>query len=132
MNAILMNAILSSGSWSISKFLGAMQNSLTYYVKIIVLAIGVVMVGAGIFQVAKNLISHGKSQTNWVVTFALIIIGGTLMLTGGWTVIGNIAQGSKTSLDNMGKGAADKDDAYDHNPENGLTAIIGGNVVAFE
>ena len=114
-----MNAI--SANWTISGFLSALQASAANYVKIIILIIGLVMVGVGIYQVAKNLISHGKGQTNWVVTALLIIVGGTLMLNSGWTVIGNIAKGGSQTLNDMGKGTAD----------NGHAALVndGGNAL---
>ena len=94
-------------TWSISGLLKAFRQSVTGYVQIIIVAVGVVMVGVGVYQIAKNLISHGKGQTNWVVTAALIMVGGMLMLSGGWTVLEDIGTGSKNTLDNMGKGTAD-------------------------
>lgn len=98
--------VLGSG-WQISSFLKASQETLAYYGSIVTSIIGVAMVIVGIFQVAKNLISHGKGQTNWVVTFALILVGGALAIVGGWRMIGNFAEGSKTTLDNMAKGSAE-------------------------
>lgn len=94
-------------TWSVSGLLKAFRQSVTGYVQIIIVAVGVVMVGVGVYQIAKNLISHGKGQTNWVVTAALIMVGGMLMLSGGWTVLEDIGTGSKNTLDNMGKGTAD-------------------------
>lgn len=139
MNAMyLMNAFFMAGggtgtgtgtgteaatTWSISKFLGALQRTSMYYVQIIILIIGVVMIGVGIYQVAKNLISHGKGQTNWVVTAALIIVGGTLMLGTGWNVIGGIANGSKTTLEKMGQGDIDADASLNTTGEN----VLSGN-----
>ena len=67
---------------SIGSFLNSMQKSLGNYGSIIVSIIGIAMVIVGIYQVAKNLISHGKGQTSWVTAIALIIIGGGIALTG--------------------------------------------------
>jgi high-affinity Fe2+/Pb2+ permease len=80
-----------------------MGKNIGSWVKMIVMIIGVIMVGAGIYQVAKNLISHGKGQTNWIVTFALIIIGAVLMLTGGWDFIKAFSKAGGNTL----KGSAD-------------------------
>ena len=105
-----MNAmILANGaaSWSMGKFLQSAQETLAQYGSILISLIGVAMVIVGIYQIAKNLISHGKGQTNWVVTFALIIVGGAFAVTGGWTMIGNFAKGSKATLDSMAQGSAD-------------------------
>lgn len=96
-----------AGSWSVSGLLTAFRKSVTGYVQVIIVFVGVVMVGVGVYQIAKNLISHGKGQTNWVVTIALIMIGGMLMLSGGWTILEDIGTGSKNTLDNMGKGRPD-------------------------
>lgn len=111
---MLMNGFLATdppadegNKWSIGGFLKALQGSITVYVKWIILIIGLVMVGFGIYQIAKNLISGGKGQTNWVTTFLLLIVGGTLMLGSGWGVIKNISKGSSHTLDEMGKGQAD-------------------------
>lgn len=103
----LFLASAESSSWSISGLLKAGRDSIAGYVQVIIVIVGVVMVGVGVYQVAKNLISHGKGQTNWVVTFALIMIGGMLMLSGGWTVLENIGTGSKETLDDLGKGDPD-------------------------
>ena len=111
LNTLVLNALLAEGEgttdWTISGFLDALQRSIGNYVQIIIMIIGLVMVGVGIYQIAKNLISGGKGQTNWVTTFILIIVGGTFMLSGGWNVIRHFASGGKTTLDNMGQGTAD-------------------------
>lgn len=123
----IVSTVMAS-SWTISGFLGALQRSALNYVKIIAMLVGIVMVGVGIYQIAKNLISHGKGQTNWVITFLLIVIGGTLALTSGWSVIGNAVKGGSNTLDNMGKGNADNGGTT----TNAFTAVIGGDVISFE
>ena len=100
------------GNWTIGNFLGALKDTAAHYVKLIILVIGVVMVGVGIYQIAKNLISGGKGQTNWVTTFLLIIIGGTFMVTSGWDFVKNFASGSGSTLSNMGQGQADTSGSY--------------------
>ena len=79
--------ILASGgsSWTIGNALSALQETVGNYGKVIIGIIGLVMVIVSVYQIAKNLISHGKGQTNWVVTFALLLIGGALMLASGGT-----------------------------------------------
>lgn len=92
---------------SIGSFLNSMQKSLGNYGSIIVSIIGIAMVIVGIYQVAKNLISHGKGQTSWVTAIALIIIGGGIALTGGWRMIGNFANTGRQTLDQYAQGNAD-------------------------
>ena len=124
LNVNALSATGSGGGWTISNFITSAQKSVMSYVQVIILIIGVVMVGFGIFQVAKNLISHGKGQTNWVVTIALIVIGGTLMLTSGWSVIKNVGNGVSGSLQNMGTGNADEAKKSKVNDGNDLTGTI--------
>ena len=97
------------GATSIGKFLGTLLGNIQNYVFIIIMIVGIVMVGAGIIQVAKNLISHGKTQTNWIVTIALIVIGGILMLTGGFDVVAKFTKDSETTLDKTLDGRKDSD-----------------------
>lgn len=125
LSAISLSALSATGTnWTISGFLSALQKSALNYVKIIILIVGIVMVGVGIYQVAKNLISHGKGQTNWVITALLIIVGGTLMLGTGWGVIKNISNGSSKTLDDMGKGTADDGNSVVNDGGNNLTVIF--------
>lgn len=120
----LLNVNALSADWKISDFIASAQVSIMSYVQVIILIIGVVMVGVGIYQVAKNLISHGKGQTNWVVTIALIVIGGTLMLTSGWSVIKDVGNGVSGSLKSMGEGSNDKISNSKVDQGGGLASII--------
>lgn len=120
----LLNVSALSADWKISDFIASAQVSIMSYVQVIILIVGVVMVGVGIYQVAKNLISHGKGQTNWVVTIALIVIGGTLMLTSGWSVIKDVGNGVSGSLKNMGEGSNDKISNSKVDQGGGLASII--------
>lgn len=120
----LLNVNALSADWKISDFIASAQVSIMSYVQVIILIVGVVMVGVGIYQVAKNLISHGKGQTNWVVTIALIVIGGTLMLTSGWSVIKDVGNGVSGSLKNMGEGSNDKISNSKVDQGGGLASII--------
>lgn len=122
--ANLTTALMANNAWTISGFLGALQRSAMNYVKIIILIVGIVMVGVGIYQVAKNLISHGKGQTNWVITALLIIVGGTLMLGSGWDVIKNVSKGGSNTLDDMGQGNADDQNNVVSDGGNALTVIF--------
>ena len=101
LNVMVGNAMMYNAS--IGNFIKSMGTNIGSWVKMIVMIIGVIMVGAGIYQVAKNLISHGKGQTNWIVTFALIIIGAILMLSGGWQFIKDFSTAGKSTLENAAK-----------------------------
>lgn len=92
----------------LAKFFGALTESVQGYVRIIIMLIGIVMVGFGVYQIAKNLISHGKTQTNWFVTIALIVFGGIFMLSGGFSVLRSFTASTKKTVEDMSKGTADK------------------------
>lgn len=106
LNVMVGNAMMYA---SIGKFIQSMGTNIGSWVKMIVMIIGVIMVGAGIYQVAKNLISHGKGQTNWIVTFALIIIGAILMLSGGWGFIKDFSKAGETTLKDAANGRTEGD-----------------------
>lgn len=126
---VMVMPIFASGSWTIGKALSALQQTIINYGKVIVGIVGLVMVIVSVYQIAKNLISHGKGQTNWVITFALLLVGGALMLTSSWNLLISIANGGNTTIDNLGKGQADTSDFKD--PSAG-TALIGGNWISFD
>lgn len=106
-NAMMYAGAAGGGGASIGKFIQSMGTNIGSWVKMIVMIIGVIMVGAGIYQIAKNLISHGKGQTNWIVTFSLIIIGAILMLSGGWSFIKDFSKAGENTLDKAAKGNAE-------------------------
>lgn len=129
MNLMVTAQNASAGTtWSLGNFLGALQGSVLNYVKIIIVIIGIVMVGFGVYQIAKNLISHGKGQTNWVVTFALIIVGGTLMLTSGFDLLTTIGRSGKGSIENLGSGQADNNSTGKVDIQ---TILVGPNTISF-
>lgn len=115
--------------WNLGQMLGAIQQTILNYGKVIVAIIGLVMVLVAVYQIAKNLISHGKGQTNWVVTFALLIVGGALMVTSGWDSIVRIARGSNNTLDSLGTGEADNASVVDVEKS---SAIIGNDLIRFD
>lgn len=130
MNTLFL-ATAGQNGFTIGNFLSAMQKTITNYGKVIVGIIGLVMFLIGVYQIAKNLISHGKAQTNWVITFALLIVGGALAIGSSWELLNKFSKGSSSTIDSMGGGTAD--DAQFNDPFGGTpTAIIGGRTVAFE
>lgn len=115
LNTTIMNVamILASGGAAksdsgLAKFFGAITESVQGYVRIIIMLIGIVMVGFGVYQIAKNLISHGKAQTNWFVTIALIVLGGIFMLSSGFSVLRSFTDSTKNTVEDLSEGKADK------------------------
>lgn len=123
--AVASQPVLAT-AWDFGDFLTALQQTILSYGKVIIGIIGLIMVVASVYQIAKNLISHGKSQTNWVITIALLLVGGVLMLSSSWDFIKSVSEGGKNTLDDLGQGNADN--ASFVSP----SAMVGGYMVSFE
>lgn len=65
----------NGGGWSINNVLNHTKERLVDWGSILIMVIGVVMIIVGIFKIAQALISHGKTQVNWVINILLIVIG---------------------------------------------------------
>ena len=93
--------------WSLNSFLQNFGDAAQVWGKYIVFAIGTFMVIAAAFFIGKGLTSQGRGQTNWALTILLLIIGGALMATGGggWKLLQNIANGSLTTINQLGNGS---------------------------
>lgn len=97
-----MNAVNAMRlAWDIGTFLQNATNTLKEWGNYFIILIGVVMVVVAVYQIAKGLISHGKTQTNWFVAAGLLLVGGALMV-GGFTWVAGIAEGGKKTIDDLG------------------------------
>lgn len=97
-------------AWDLTSFLTNFGNALEKWGGIIVFIIGVAMVIASVYFIMKGLLSHGRGQTSWVTTILLLLIGGAFMAGGitaggGWSLLTNIANGSKQTIEDMGNGS---------------------------
>ena len=98
-----MNNYILMASWDLSTFLKNATSTVTGWLQLIVILIGIIMIGIAIFKIASGLISHGKKQINWVVNIILLILGGAFAM-GGFTWVRDIAKDQKDTIDDMGKG----------------------------
>lgn len=98
--SLTFNSILLD--WDIDSFLDKLKTKITDWGTLLVVVVGLVMVIVGVVQVAKGLISHGKTQTNWVVAVLLIVVGGALAFGSGWGFVQNVAGGTGNSLEELG------------------------------
>lgn len=74
--------ILADSTWSVNNLLDNLTEKLRGWGGALMLIIGVVMVIFGIFKIAQGMISHGKTQVNWVLNILLIVVG-ALFCVGG-------------------------------------------------
>ena len=69
----MMNNLLLD--WSVENVLSNVKGKLVQWGALIMMIVGVVMIIVAIFKIAQGLMSHGKTQVNWVINILLIIIG---------------------------------------------------------
>ena len=97
---VLMNTVPMA--WDLGSFLQNATETLKQWGGYLIILIGVVMVIASVYQIAKGLISHGKTQTNWAIAIILLILGGAFMV-GGFSFVSNIASGGKKTIEDLGQ-----------------------------
>lgn len=104
-NALPLNVLALT--FDITKFGANLYKMLREWGNTLIVIIGVVMMIVAVWQIAKGLIQHGKSNTNWAVAIALLIIGGALASfgatgTGAWEWLERIAAGGKNTINELG------------------------------
>lgn len=89
--------------WDLGSFLQNAAKVLKQWGGYFIILVGVVMVVAAVYQIAKGLISHGKGPgTNWGVAISLLILGGAFM-TGGFAFVAKIAGGGQKTIEEIGQ-----------------------------
>lgn len=105
LSTILNVPILAdSNGWTLENFLNNAFSKLKGWGGILVTIIGVVMLVAGIYQVAKGLISHGKTQVSWPIAIILILLGAALAFAGVWGLMSDIGTGTRGTIEALGEG----------------------------
>lgn len=70
------------GDWNIMNVMGKTGDMARDIGAGLMVVIGIIMIIVGIFKIAQGLISHGKTQVNWVINILLILVG-ALFCAGG-------------------------------------------------
>lgn len=92
--------------WNLNTFLTTLNSSLNNWGSLFVTCVGVVMVIVAVVKIAKGLMSHGQGQVNWVLNIALLLIGGMLAWSGGWSLISDMSAGANDTLNELGGGTS--------------------------
>jgi uncharacterized membrane protein len=100
---MMMNLLSMPMTWDLGSFLQHSTETLKQWGGYLIILIGVVMVIASVYQIAKGLISHGKTQVSWPVAIILLILGGAFMV-GGFSFVADIASGGKQTIEDLGNG----------------------------
>lgn len=103
---LMTSSAASYGAWDINALLNGLNSTLRQWGGLFVVIVGLVMVIVAVIKIAKGLISHGKSQTNWVINIVLFFVGGALCFGGGWDLIQGISQGGDATLQQIGEAGA--------------------------
>ena len=91
--------ILAANKWEVNNLLNNLTSKLRGWGGALMIVIGVVMCLVGIFKIAQGLISHGKTQVNWVLNITLIVVGALFCVGGTF-----FTQLTDSSDDGIGKG----------------------------
>lgn len=103
------NLIIGTGGtdngWDLTTFFENVVQAVQRWGGMFIVLLGVIMIIVAVYQAAKGLISHGKTQTNWFITATLLILGGALAV-GGWSWVYSLARGGQITLNQLGGGAS--------------------------
>ena len=88
-------------NWSIGNFLQNAITTLQDWGKWLIILIGVILIVWSCVQIARGLISHGKTQISWPVNIIMLIMGGVFMI-GGFSFMAGVASGGKQTLQELG------------------------------
>jgi uncharacterized membrane protein HdeD (DUF308 family) len=103
--------ILAESTWSVNNLLDNLTNKRRGWGGALMIIIGVVMAIVGIFKIAQGMISHGKTQVNWVLNILLIVVGALFCVGGAFFTqltssnSDSIGHGIMNELNGMGQGA---------------------------
>ena len=64
-----------TGDWNVVNVIKNTGGLLRTIGGALMVVIGVAMIIVGIFKIAQGMISHGKTQVNWVINILLILVG---------------------------------------------------------
>ena len=96
-----MGAISQMSMWNLSSFLNGLADKLGSWGGGLCIVLGAAMILVAIFKIGKGLMSE-RSQTNWVMCFVLLFVGGIMAGGGAYTFLHNAAVSGGDELRNLG------------------------------
>lgn len=94
-----------SAAWDLGTFLQNAKKAIETWGGYFLMLLGVVAVIYSVYQAVKGLMNPQRAQTNWLQVAAAFILGGALTI-GGYKWVGDIAQGGKKTIDDLGGGGS--------------------------
>lgn len=100
-----MRAKFLLNAWDVGTFLQKGGQTLEKWAGFIIIIIGIIMLLAAAYLIAKGLLGQGKGQpVPWVTIGLLIVIGGAFLATGGgFAFLKEVAGGGKKTIEDLGK-----------------------------
>lgn len=102
----MINYLMSVGvpmDFKFSDFFNNAKTSLQTIGGAFISFLGLVMIVVAGWQIAKGLIGHGKTQTNWFICIGLLIVGG-LFMVGGISWLTTLANNVGGAVQGLGEG----------------------------
>lgn len=107
MNSIMLtvNGIMLDKGWDLNTFLGNLGTAMKEWGRLIMIVLGVAMLIAAAFFIAKGLMSQGRGQTNWALVILLFVIGGVFLAggVGGWNTFIDMSDGMNNTVQKLGQ-----------------------------
>lgn len=88
--------------WDLRTFLTNASKTLTEWFSLAITIVGLTAVAWAAYQIVTGLMSHGKKQTNWAVCITLLIVGGALSVSTGFSFVQKIAQSGQKTISDLG------------------------------
>lgn len=107
MNNIMLTVtgIMLDKGWDLNTFLGNLGTAMKEWGRLIMIVLGVAMLIAASFFIAKGLMSQGRGQTNWALVILLFVIGGVFLAggVGGWNTFIDMSDGMNNTVQKLGQ-----------------------------
>lgn len=107
MNNIMLTVtgIMLDKGWDLNTFLGNLGTAMKEWGRLIMIVLGVAMLIAAAFFIAKGLMSQGRGQTNWALVILLFVIGGVFLAggVGGWNTFIDMSDGMNNTVQKLGQ-----------------------------
>lgn len=107
MNSIMLTVtgIMLDKGWDLNTFLGNLGTAMKEWGRLIMIVLGVAMLIAAAFFIAKGLMSQGRGQTNWALVILLFVIGGVFLAggVGGWNTFIDMSDGMNNTVQKLGQ-----------------------------
>lgn len=107
MNNIMLtvNSIMLDTNWDLNTFLNRLGKSMQTWGQLVMIVLGVAMLIAAAFFIAKGLMSQGRGQTNWALVILLFVLGGVFLAggIGGWNTFVDVSNGMNKTVKDLGQ-----------------------------